>query len=303
MTQSAKEKSGESVKENLVAAFRYLLKPLVRLAIRNSVSFLDFSEALKKAYVDVSVRQMRAAGIDVTEEGISLISSVPQEEVQVLLSAGADAKFAEATHEISPIAIVLNAWHIDPRFTGPYGVLRDLHFSDVLSDTTKPIATFTNLVNTFCPGSTPQAILDELIRIGAVQSLGNDYYRAVRRSYVAEPLSPGNIRYIARVVHDLCETLDYNLFEEKKEKGTGRIQRTILPAYAIPMSEASAFDKYIRDRGQIFADDVDNWLTARDFKDLDDPVVLGAGFYHFVVNEEDEAEFAKAMPESKDVPH
>ncbi len=49
----------QSVKENLLAAFRYLLKPLVRLAVKNAVAFPEFSEVLKQAYIDVAERQFR----------------------------------------------------------------------------------------------------------------------------------------------------------------------------------------------------------------------------------------------------
>ena len=59
----------QSVKENLLAAFGYLLKPLVRLAVKNGVSFPEFCEALKQAYVDVAAKQMTTSGKDPTEGG------------------------------------------------------------------------------------------------------------------------------------------------------------------------------------------------------------------------------------------
>src|ERR1700682_4576844 len=46
----------QPVKDNLLAAFRYLLKPLVRLAVKNAVAFPEFGEALKQAYVDVAAK-------------------------------------------------------------------------------------------------------------------------------------------------------------------------------------------------------------------------------------------------------
>ena len=71
----------QSVKENLLAAFRYLLRPLVRLALKNAVGFPEFSEALKHAYVDVAAKQMGASGRDISEEGISLIATIDKQEV------------------------------------------------------------------------------------------------------------------------------------------------------------------------------------------------------------------------------
>jgi hypothetical protein len=76
----------QSVKENLLAAFRYLLKPLVRLAVKNAVSYPEFSEVLKHAYVDVAARQIRAAGREPTAEGIFLITQVEPTEVRNIIN-------------------------------------------------------------------------------------------------------------------------------------------------------------------------------------------------------------------------
>ncbi|MDP8984694.1 MAG: DUF6502 family protein, partial [Pseudomonadota bacterium] len=111
----------QSVKDNLLAAFRYLLKPLVRMAIKNGVSFTDFSEALKRAYVDVAVKQITASRMVVTEEGISLITNVAANDVGVLLRAGDDAKYREEVQHFSPLPAILTGWHTDPETTGPYG--------------------------------------------------------------------------------------------------------------------------------------------------------------------------------------
>jgi hypothetical protein len=284
----------QSVKENLVAAFRYLLKPLVRLAVKNGVSFLDFSEALKKAYVDVAARQMVASKMDVTEEGVSLIANIEVQEVRGILRAGDDARYGRAAHEVSPLAIILSAWHSDPKYTGPYGVLRDLEFSPSATSGDHS-DTFTDLAHTYCPGITPQVILDELMRIGAAQDVGNGFFRAIKRSYVPDPLSVPSILNLARVVHNLCETLEVNL-RPASVGGKGLIERSIYTAYGIPKQDHPAFDKFIRARGQAFADDVDNWITDRDAEGIKDGMHIGVGFYHYIVNEEDEVALSKDLP-------
>jgi hypothetical protein len=52
---------------------------------------------------------------------------------------------------------------------------------------------------------------------------------------------------------------------------------------------------YVRERGQIFADDMDNWLSTRSKKGEADTVQTGIGFYHYVVNEEDERDFGESL--------
>jgi len=285
----------QSVKENLLAAFGYLLKPLVRLAVKNGISFPEFGEALKQAYVDVAAKQMRASGKDPTEEGISLITNIQTAEVSDILRSNARSRFINAIQEVDPLAKALGAWHTDARYLGPYGVLRDLQFAAAPAigplDRTD---TFTDLVQKYCPGVSPRVLLDELISSHCVQDVGNGFYRAVKRSYIPDPLSSANILLFARVVHNLCEAAEVNLRAESGD-GKGLVERIIFTEHGITKQELQAFDKFIRTRGQAFADDIDNWLTERDKPGRTDTVNTGVGFYHYIVNEEDDFALSKQL--------
>jgi hypothetical protein len=283
----------QSVKQNLLAAFRYLLKPLVRLALKNEVVFADFNEALRRAYVDVATKQMSASNTNVTVEGISLITHIESQQIRDILQAGDDANYGRTAHEVSPLAVILSAWHTDPKYTGPYGVLRDLEFPTTAL-TAHRSDTFAALVNACFPGIAPQVILDELVRIGAVQDVGNGFYRAIKRSYVPDPLSIQSILNLARVVHNLCETLEVNL-RPSSVGGKGLIERSIYTAHGISKKHHEEFDKFIRARGQVFADDVDNWITDRDVEGIKDGINIGVGFYHYIVNEDDEVALTKEL--------
>ena len=267
------------------------------MAVANGVLFQDFSEALKKAYVDVGAKQMADSNMEVTEEGISLISSVEVQEVREILRKADGSAYGKAAHEVSPMAIVLRAWHSDAKYLGPYGVLRDLEFEPKRPQTVGSpegrAETFSALVRSYCPGIKPQAVLDELIRIGAVQGVGNGFYRALRRSYIPDAMSPENILYVARVMHNLAETLETNL---RAGAGGVLIERSIFTAYGIPKKVHPSFDAFIRAKGQAFADDIDNWITPHDVEGIVDGMKIGVSFYHYVVNEEDESALKKDLP-------
>jgi len=268
------------------------------MAVTNGVLFPDFSEALKKAYVDVGAKQMADSKMDVTEEGVSLISSVEVQDVREILRVADGSAYGKAAHEVSPMAIVLRAWHSDAKYLGPYGVLRDLEFEPKPTQVGASISegraeTFSTLVKSYCPGIKPQAVLDELLRIGAVQGVGNGFYRALRRSYIPHAMSPENIIYVARVMHNLAETLESNL---RAGAGGVLIERSIFTAYGIPKKVHASFDTFIRARGQAFADDIDNWITPHDVEGISDGMKIGVSFYHYVVNEEDESALTKDLP-------
>ena len=285
----------QSVKQNLLSAFRYLLKPLVRLAVKNGVSFPDFSDALKRAYVDVASRQIVASGLEVTEERVSLIANVEVNDVRGILQEGIDSDYRRAVREYSPLPTILAAWHTDPKYTGPYGVVLDLEFARSATSGDRSAHTFTDLAQTYCPGISPRVLVDELLRTGAVQDVGNGFYRAIKRSYIPEPLSSDSILNLARVVHNLCETLEVNL-RASSGAGKGLIQRSIFTVHGMPKHDHSAFDKFIRERGQIFADDIDNWFSVRDVEGVQDAMQIGVGFFHYIVNDEDESALSKELP-------
>jgi hypothetical protein len=284
----------QSVKENLLAALRHLLKPLARLAIKNGATFPEFSNALKEAYTDAGARQLSSSGKEPTDEGIALITNIPTADVHSIRRSDAGARFSQAAEENNPLPTLLSAWHTDQKYTGPYGVLRDLPFSRA-EDPKADAATFTDLAETYCPGISAKAILDELVRTGSVVHTGEGYYRALKRSYVPPPLSAKSLLLFARVVHNLCEAAERNLRPESQD-GKGLIERTIYTVHGISKKDLSDFDKFIRARGQIFADDIDNWLSDRDKEGIPENIKTGVGFYHYIVNDEDDLTLAKELP-------
>jgi hypothetical protein len=288
----------ENVKENLLAAFRYLLKPLVRLAIKNGVVFPEFSQALKQAYVEVAAKQMTISGKDATEEGISLISNIQIAEVRQVLHAGSSGQSGYSAQEGNPLPTLLSAWHTDKNCTGPYGVLRDLPFSQREYEGSRPTDnsyTFSDLAAQYCPGLSPKELLDELVRTKCVQDLGKGYYRATTRSYIPEPLSARSIFLFARIVHNICEAGEVNLRAESRG-GKGLVERSIYTVHGISKKQLSDFDVFIRRRAELFSDDIDNWLSEKDEEGRPDSVRTGVGIYHYVVNDEDEQTLAKELP-------
>lgn len=284
-----------SVKSSLLVAFRYLLKPLVRMALKNGVLFPEFSMALKQAYVDVASRQNKVPGIAVTGEGMFVMTGISASEADNLLGANASPSL-DVDAEL-PLARILNAWHTDARFTGPYGVLRDLEYQprDALGSGKQSNSTFADLAQAYFPEISPRALLDELLRLGCVKDVGNGFYRAIRRSYVPDPLSDDSIRLIAQIVHNLCETLEINIRPESRD-GKGLVQRIVYADIGLNEDALNRFGTHVRARGQVFADEIDDWLTAnQEKKENQGRFKTGVGYYHYVVNDEDELEFAKGQ--------
>jgi hypothetical protein len=248
---------------------------------------------LKDAFVDVSSSQLRASGREPSADAIAVMTAIDRDQVfRSSIGSSSDGDFT-ADQSLNAAARLLVGWHTDREYIGPYGLVQDLEFTAPEGRSKKDSRGFVQLAHRYCPGFPPKVLLDELIRTRCVQDLGNGFYRAVTRLYVPEQLSPESIRRFAQVVHNVIETLEFNL--RKAAPGAGRIERTIFADYGLTRTDLAAFNLYVRERGQIFADDMDNWLSTRSKKSETDTVQTGIGFYHYVVNEEDERDFGESL--------
>jgi len=256
--------------------------------------FPEFVSAVKDAYVNVACAELRASDTRISSDAVSLMTEVDGPSVEELLSAPDDAFFPEAEQRMHAAARLLLGWHTDRDYIGPYGLVRDLQFSKSEAGSRKEASSFTNLATKYCPSINPKVLLDELIRTGSVQDLGNGFYRAVTRSYVPEQLSVESLRYFAQVLHRHLDTLEFNL-RSNDPSANRRLERTVYSDFGLAKSELPAFDKYLRQRAQLFADDIDNWLTDRSDAAQKDTVQTGVSFYHYVVNTDDEEDFKKAL--------
>lgn len=254
--------------------------------------FPEFVGAVQNAYVNVARAELKATGTSVSIEAIHVMTEVEPACIDEILSAPDDAALREADRRMHSAARLLVGWHTDREYIGPYGLVRDLPFSKA-EGSKKEAGGFVELAKRYCPSIAPKVLLDELIRTGCVQDLGNGYYRALTRSYVPEQLSAESLRHFAQVVHHIVDTLAVNL--RRSVRGTGRVERTVFADFGLPRNELPAFDKYIRERGQLFADDIDNWLSDRSHEGTPDVVQTGIGYYHYVVNQDDEQDFNKAL--------
>jgi len=72
----------ESPKRGLLAAYGRLLRPLIRILIRNGVSFSEFADVAKHAYVEVAEKDFSVKNKKITQDRISALTGLMRREVQ-----------------------------------------------------------------------------------------------------------------------------------------------------------------------------------------------------------------------------
>lgn len=272
----------ESVKTGLLAAYSKLLRPLIRILLRHGITYAELSEVVKTVFVETAAQEFRVPGKKMSKARIAIVTGLTRKEVQRISSIKHEGKFKQKASS-SRIGRVLSGWHTDPDFTGPYGMPLELRYdSDVPDD-----VTFVVLVQRFSGDMTPRAMLDELMRVGAVVETDQNWFKAVRREYVPNLLAPNFLERVGSGVHNFVTTIETNM--QKEGPGKGLFERYVWRPGGIKATDFPIFDAFVRERCQGMLDEIDNWLSKLDAPlEKDETINTGIGIYHYVVREEEE---------------
>ena len=271
----------DPVKTGLLAAYSKLLRPLIRILLRHGVTYAELSEVVKTVYVATAAHEFRVPGKKMSKARIAIVTGLTRKEVQ-RISEIDNKENAGLKTNLSRIGRVLSGWHTDPDFTGPYGMPLELRYdSDIPAD-----ATFVRLVQRYSGDMTPRAMLDELLRVGAVVETDQSWFKVVRREYVPHTLAPDFLERVGRGVHNFVHTIEMNM--QKVGPGKGRFERTVRPDSGLRAQDLPLFDQYVRQKSQALLEDIDNWLTKLERPNKNDTVIqTGVGIYHFVVEDDE----------------
>ena len=250
--------------------------------------------ALQNALVKGARAELASDGRkDLTEEEVGLMTGMTA--AQVRGSGGSENSANPALNYSWAASQVLSGWHSDALYLGPYGLLLDIPISSDLSSGPNS-RSFESLVHKYAgPNVSVEIVLDALVKSGAIQNLGNGIVRCVARTYIAERLSPENIRAFAEAVHNVIGTMAVNL--KRTVRGTGLLQRTVFADYGLSEEDLPKFNGFIRKTGERFVEEVDTWLANHSNKEKKGPIKTGIGLYHYVENDEDREQYLKLLEE------
>ncbi len=281
----------DSVKQGLLAAYRLLMGPLVRILLRQGISYGEFSEVIKGVYVEIALKDFKVTGRKATRTRVAVMTGLTRKEVKRVIDEAQKGGF-ELKSNFNRLMRVLVGWHTDADFIGPYGMPLELKY-----ETANPAEpTVSMLVKRFSGDMSPRSILDELIRVGAVRETDADWYRVLRRDYIPEAQGVHNFERTGTVVRNFVNTVDFNM--TKSAPGLGRFERHVVADDGIRIEDLPKFDAYIRERCQALLEEIDNWLAALPKPNAekgDDVIYTGIGVYHYISSEADERSFKSLL--------
>ena len=262
------------INKTLAAAILRLLRPLVRVLLRNGVTYGAFADLAKWVFVDVAGKEFGLPKRKQTVSRISVITGLNRKEVSRVQQIEAPDDSA-VTHQYNRAARVIGGWSHDKRFSDGEGTPLVLPFEG-----SSP--SFGELVKQYSGDMPARAVLDELQRIGAVEQERDGRLRLMVRAYVPLGDEEGKLNILGTDVYHLITTIDHNLQNAGTEP---RFQRKVaydnLPSEALPQIRSLSSEK-----SQALLEELNSWLRQLD-RDTNPEVEgtgrkrAGIGIYYF----------------------
>lgn len=242
----------DDIKITLARAIVKMLNPVVRLLLKHEVSHSEFSELAKRSYVQVAYKNFSIPGRKKTYSRAAVLTGLSRKEVVRLAKLDEDQP-PVTKGPLNRAARVIGGWLRDPDFA-------DQNHNPVELPLRGEGASFEELVARYSGDITPRAILDELVRVGAVTKNENNTVTLKHHAYIPEGSDPEKVDVLSVCATDLLNTAVHNLSIENKDDA--RFQRQV--AYVdLPESVMEEFKVYSHDKMLKLLMETNEWLANK----------------------------------------
>ncbi len=272
-----------ALEQKLMQAARRILRPLVRILLRNGVASDALTDLVRKTYVDVAEEEFGIEGKRQTIARIAVITGLNRKEVSRLrgldpLDRADEVWWKRAAH-------VLGSWLRDEAFLDRKGDPVDLAFSG-------DVPSFEALVKKHSGDMYPWSVADELLRMGAIEEVDGKL-RMTARGYVPGGDPERIVDILGLDTAELMETIDHNLQASEDDE---RLFQLKVLSDNVPVEYLDEFNAFSRRLARPVIDELSRWLAerdkGRDWSGDDERVEVGLGIYQInrVARGRDDAE-------------
>ncbi len=261
------------VKEHVIRSCRYLLMPVVRFLLKHGVTWSEFGELSKEAYVKVAREDYGIEGRPTNNSRVAMLTGLSRREVARVRDNLLNGAERAAELHGNQISRILTGWHLDAEFTDEEGQPKDLPPAG-------PSGSLSILLKRYAGDLPHGAIRKEMQKRGLVEELDNGHVRVLKRDFVYSELDPEIVRQMGIALHDHAATLEHNL---DANRPSARRFEAIANNERITPRAINAFHKLVESKGLAFLEDLDQWLTEHEIEPMEDTnadtVRLGVGVY------------------------
>jgi hypothetical protein len=243
----------DNVKTALGISLRRLLRPLVKIMLREGFTYSRFAAIAQMVFVESAAKDFVGKGMKSSVSSVCALTGMSTDQVRAVLHEQERFEASEMLEVSNPFIRVLHGWHNDRDYVGPYGFPIDLPFSG------NPLS-FTILAGRHAPGVSPEVILQELQRVGAVTEVGANVWKALKQEYIEPSLSPENLGRMASLVGALLSTLENNT--RTTRDGPALFERTVIVHTLLSKPQLVELHSYLKIVGGQFLQRVDAFTSV-----------------------------------------
>lgn len=264
----------ESLETATKLALAKLLRPLVKLLIKQGVSYASFSEVARRLFIDVAEQDFKIPGKKQSLSRISVLTGINRKDVAKVLKTDQSPNSKPPVPASRPSRII-QGWLRDTSFTNESGAPKPLHFEGGENS-------FSELVRRYGGDVTPRSMLDELTRVGVISRNPQQHLILCSMAYVPQQDLEEKINILGRASGDLFSTLDHNL---EHQQFRSRLQRSVAYSH-IPVKNLNQVRMQSKEQGEQFLLQINQWLSQHDANvnpdlDSDQTARAGIGIYYF----------------------
>jgi hypothetical protein len=256
------------MKATLSSTLRKILTAIIRVLLRNGMSYGEFDQVARKCFVDVAYRDFSPAGKKQTLSNVAIVTGLNRKEVKKLHEIDADHGERSA-QKYNRAVRVLGGWLNDARFLRKDGNPRDLEYEGEGS--------FSELVREYS-GDMPVAAMQKVLtQSGNIRFTDNDRVRLLSHAYLPADDPAEKLAILGTDTSQLIETIDFNLAApEEALRFQRKASNPRVAAAAIP-----EIKQFMKRKGQAFLEEVDLYLSQHEARGGEPGTELSVSvFYH-----------------------
>jgi hypothetical protein len=265
----------ETIQRTLSLAVLKLLKPLVRILLRNGIAYGSFAELAKKTYVDVAFDEFAPETKKQTISRVSALTGLTRKEAKRLHELqhtdqhGSEQRYNRAVR-------VISGWVNDAEFHDAEGQPKDLPVEGTSGS-------FASLVKKYSGDVPTQSMLAVLLAASTVEKVEGKV-RLVKHAYVPGNDPADKLSILGTDTAELISTIDHNLVSQEQDL---RFQRKV-SNHNVRADALTEFQTLSAEKAQAFLEELDAWLAKHESDseapDSDRARYVSLGIYYYERN-------------------
>lgn len=204
----------------LSRALRRILLPLVRLCIRNEVSYADFAELSRMSFVESAREDFQLPGAEMSNARISVLTGMSRKHIKLVLEKIDGNDVFSPTPE-NRAQRVVQGWLNDSEFLDS----ENRPMALTIKGPDKEPGSFIELIKRYGGDVSYGAILDQLNHLKLTRHFDENTVELIDRGYIPLDNILEQTDVIGKSVSDLFKTALYNVHSDV---GARRLQRQVV---------------------------------------------------------------------------